>query len=462
MSPPDVVPLLTGWHTHEGPLHRSLAASLAALIDAHLLRPGDRLPSERTLARRLAVSRTTTAAAYDMLRQRGMVASIQGSGSTVAGPRGLRHDPAIATLASNPFIGDGRRDDTVIDLSVCRFDPPPLLVDALATGDELVDLIGAGHHTAGLPQLREAIAAHLSSSGLPTTPSQVLITTGSQQALSLIASDLERNDRVLIEDPTYFGTLHAYLHRRVRLLPIPFDELDRAASRTTDERRIDLIHVTSAVHNPTGRQLDTTTGHQLVDLARRCSATLVDDHALRYLADEHRPFLASHDPDADIITIGSFSKVLWSALRTGWMRAPAPTIARLTARKASLDLASPALDQALALHSLPYLEPLAVQRRERLQTARHYFRGRLVTEFPGWFDESHESGPFAWVRTDLDGVDGLIQTAAITGLRLTPGSSLSPTDRWNAYLRIAITANDETLETALFRLRQSVELYSRR
>ncbi len=454
MSTPDVVPLLATWRDQHGPLHHRLAASLTSLVDAHLLRPGDRLPSERQLARRLSVSRTTTAAAYDLLRQQGTATSIRGSGTTVAGRSGHRHDPSLATLATNPFIGQpgGATHNDVIDLTVCRFEPPAIIKELLASSESLLDTIGSGHHTAGLPALREALADHLSSRGLPTSPSQLLITTGSQQALALIASDLERNDRVLIEDPTYFGTLHAYTERRARLLPVAVDQLDASGALVANERRLDLIHVTSAVHNPTARQLDPTSGRRLVELADRSGATLVDDQTLRYLADEPRPFLASHEPHADVVTIGSFSKVLWSALRVGWLRAPEPTISRLTARKATLDLATPALDQALVLRCLPHLEPIAADRRERLRHARGQARTRVAERLPHWRDETEESGPFLWLRTHLDDADPIVHHADRAGVRIVAGRTLSPTDRSNAHVRIAITADDDALTTAVDRL----------
>jgi DNA-binding transcriptional MocR family regulator len=380
---------------------------------------------------------------------------VRGSGTTVTGNHVPRHNPSIATLAANPFIGQVHHAAPleVIDLSVCRFDAPSLITDALANAtDGLLQLVGNGHHTAGLPELRDSLAQAITAMGLPTAPSQLLITTGSQQALALVASELERNDRVMIEDPTYFGAIHAYLDRRAKLIPLDIDHLERAGTIATREHRVELIHVTSAIHNPTGRQLERAAGQRLVELAVQCGATLVDDQALRYLADEPRPFLAAHDPCADVITIGSFSKVLWSSLRVGWLRAPAPTIIRLSARKAALDLATPALDQALVLHCLPHLDALAAQRRHQLARARAHARALLVEQLPEWHDEGHDHGPFLWIRTDLDDTEPLLHAAAHAGVALTSGRLLTPTDRWNTHVRLAITASDDALDSAIRRL----------
>ena len=206
------------------------------------------------------------------------------------------------------------------------------------------------------------------------------------------------------------------------------------------------------MHNPTGRQLDIATGRRLVEFAGQSGATLVDDQALRYLSDDQRPFLASHDPHADVITIGSFSKVLWSALRVGWLRAPTPTISRLVARKAALDLATPALDQALVLHCLPHLEPIAAQRRHRLRQARDHLRTRLRIDLPHWYDDTDDTGPFLWLRTHLDDAEPIIYIAATAGLRLTAGRTLSASDRYNGHVRVALTAPYDTLDAAVDRL----------
>ncbi|MGB8862377.1 MAG: PLP-dependent aminotransferase family protein [Ilumatobacteraceae bacterium] len=375
----------------------------------------------------------------------------------MAGARTIRHDPSVAALASNPFIGHAGHHASAgyVDLSVCRFDPPLVVTDALANDTEgLLRLIGGGHHTAGLPDLRDALAHTLTSLGLPSSPAQLLITTGSQQALALVASELERNDRVMIEDPTYFGAMHAYLGQRAKLIPFAIDETETARTLAAHERRVDLIHVTSAIHNPTGRQLSRRAGERLVDLAAQCGATLVDDHALRYLADLPRPFLATHDSTADIITIGSFSKVLWSALRVGWLRAPTPTITRLSARKAALDLATPALDQGLVLHCLPHLDVLAALRRQQLSHSRSHARQLLAEQLPDWHDEGHEHGPFLWLRTNLHDAEPLREAAHRAGVGLTAGRTLTPTEHWNGHIRLSITASDDELDTAIDRLAQ--------
>ncbi len=144
--------------------------------------------------------------------------------------------------------------------------------------------------------------------------------------------------------------------------------------------------------------------------------------------------------------------MLWSALRVGWLRAPAPTIRRLVARKAALDLATPALDQALVLHCLPHLDPIAAQRREQLRLARAHLRSRLRADLADWHDETDDAGPFLWLRTHLHDADPIVQTAATVGVRLTSGRTLSPSERWNAHIRVALTAPDDALDAAVDRL----------
>lgn len=148
----------------------------------------------------------------------------------MTGTRTTRHNPSIATLAANPFIGtaNNHKPPGFIDLSVCRFGPPAIVTDALANAaDLLLPVIGNGHHTPGLPVLRETLAQAITTMGMPTLPSQLLITTGSQQALALhhVPEKLERNDRVMIKDPHLLGR-----HPR---LPRPESEAPSLSPSTT-------------------------------------------------------------------------------------------------------------------------------------------------------------------------------------------------------------------------------------
>jgi DNA-binding transcriptional MocR family regulator len=169
-----------------GPLHTKLSDALRQAIDLGHLPNGERLPSERELAQRLAVSRSTVVAAYDALRGERRLESRQGSGTRVCGNGGPRSStkalPMSNFLVSQVYrsLVEGR--DDLISLSCAILPAHPLVVETLGeivAGDNKV-FSQIGYLPAGLPELREALADMITDSGAPTTPDQVVVTNGAQ------------------------------------------------------------------------------------------------------------------------------------------------------------------------------------------------------------------------------------------------------------------------------------------
>ncbi|HEV3365588.1 MAG TPA: PLP-dependent aminotransferase family protein, partial [Acidimicrobiia bacterium] len=228
----DVTTLLNDWSAGRGPLHQKLAAALERAIRSGELPGGERLPSERSLAERLVVSRSTVVAAYAALVRAGMAESRHGSGTYVAPPRrpsGLTGgDPARPTtpLFQRLLAGEGPSD--VISFASATVPLPAILREAMeATVNEGLSRLTAmpGHQPLGLRSLREAVAEMLSRRGVPSTAEQILITTGAHQALNLCAALLVRpGDWVAVEDPTYPGCIDAFAAAGGRLAPLDVDE----------------------------------------------------------------------------------------------------------------------------------------------------------------------------------------------------------------------------------------------
>ena len=164
-----------------GPAYQRLATGLRALILDGRLPLGTRLPAERELARALGISRTTTSAAYALLRREGYLTSRRGAGSFASFP--FEPEPSQAGL---PWLGEA--EEGVIDLTVAA---PTALAEtfleaaAVALEQLPLHLRGDGYRVLGLPELREAVAEHYRRRGLPTTVEQVMITSGAQGALSV-------------------------------------------------------------------------------------------------------------------------------------------------------------------------------------------------------------------------------------------------------------------------------------
>ena len=210
-----VARLLVGTGAKNGPLYRQLSESLAELIDRGELPPMALLPSERALAAALTLSRTTVVTAYQTLRENGRLESRQGSGTRV------RPDDGRATVSGSVLAGDHAAAQflngplATIDFATAAL-PSLELVASVAAGltqDDYLRLTRAhhGYHLRGLPTLRDRIARWYTEQGLPTAPNEVLVTSGAQQALELVARGcLQPGDGVLVEQPRTDGALQAF------------------------------------------------------------------------------------------------------------------------------------------------------------------------------------------------------------------------------------------------------------
>ena len=216
ISGPHLARLLGAWRSAR-PGYVALAGALRLLVLDGRLPLRTRLPGERELASALGVSRTTTAAAYASLRDEGFLASRRGSGSWTS-------LPADRDAAPLPLGGLGG-EEAAIDLSCAATSAPEGAVHAAlaaATAELPRHLPGPGYDPLGLPVLRAAIAAHLDTRGVPTTPEQVLVTAGAQHALSLVAAHARRPGRPRPRrPPDLSGRARRDPRRGARPVPVP-------------------------------------------------------------------------------------------------------------------------------------------------------------------------------------------------------------------------------------------------
>src|SRR5258708_35895767 len=225
----EIVELLGSWSERQGPLYERLPAAFEQSIGTGELPPETRLPAERWLAQGLGVSRSTIVAAYTLLQERGWVTSRRGSGTEVCTPSTqrsmqLRHQQ-LNPLAHGPVIDSYLADPLeAIDLSTgapswpTGFDPAVCSI----TPDQITPLLDEyGYVPQGLPELRQAIAERYVRTNLRTTPEQILVTSGAQQAISLLATLLlQRGDTIILENPTFFGAIDAFRAAGARLATV--------------------------------------------------------------------------------------------------------------------------------------------------------------------------------------------------------------------------------------------------
>src|SRR4051794_24922635 len=402
--------LLGAWEG-PGPGYAALAAALRSLVLDGRLPLRARLPSERELAVTLGVSRTTTTAAYDLLRGEGYLESRRGSGSRVALPTGGAAERELV-LASR----QGERPDA-IDMSIAAMPAPGAMVEAVerATRDLAGHLGSTGYDPTGLPSLRASVAGHFAERGVPTTVDQVVITSGAQHALTLLLDVLlAPGDPALVEVPSYPNALAAFRRAGARFVPAPIGphgwDLDAMGGLFRDhEPRI--AYLLPDFQNPTGFLMDDDERAALLRAAGRASAHVVVDETFALLDLEPwrprpRP-AAAHDRDGRVITVGSMSKSFWGGLRVGWIRCSPPLARRLARARAAIDLATPVLEQLVAEHLLRDSAAVLDERRRLLSERRDVLAAALRRDLPAWSFRVPRGGLCLWAELERPEVEDL-------------------------------------------------------
>ncbi len=303
-----LVRLLGNWQetSSRTPLWRQLAEALRLLILDGRLTLQTRLPGERELAAALNVSRTTIASALGQLREEGFLYSRQGSGSRIVLPERPADLPLPAGISST------------LNLSTAALSAGPEVHQAFQHAMTLLPpyLAQTGYDQQGLPVLREAIARRYSERGLPTRPDEVMVVNGALSAFALILRLFTGpGDRVVIDAPTYPMAISAIQGASCRpvgvALPQQGWDCDGLAA-TIAQTAPRLAWLMPDFHNPTGRCMDAPTRQRVADIAARTRTTLVIDETMAdlwYNAPPPPP-LASFNPDAAVLTIGSAGKRL--------------------------------------------------------------------------------------------------------------------------------------------------------
>jgi DNA-binding transcriptional MocR family regulator len=453
-----MVASLGAWTNRPGPRYLRLAEAMQDVIARESTPAGSRLPAERELAQLLGVSRGTVVAAYAALAERGVVHRRQGSGTRVAGdapaaPLNPRHVyPQFGRFVGGPApqidlaFGAPYVDDVVWQLQA-------RVADVLRGGGPV-----HGYAPLGLPALREGIAARLSRHGLATEPDQILVTSGGQGALALLTAILVRpGDRVIVEAPTYPGAVELFSRAGASIVALP---RDHAGPRPDDLRHAlatmgaAFVFLIPTCHNPTGSVMHEQRRRELLRVCRERDVTVIDDLTTSEIVfdGEAPPTLATLDRGERILTVGSFSKILWGGLRVGWIRAPRSLILRLGRLKAASDLGSGLLDQAAVLATLGDIDEIAAGRREMAHRHHDRLRSELEARLPEWEITPSRGGYSLWVKLPAGTGDELAAAAMTRGVAIAQGSNSGPQDRFLDYVRLCYPAPEELLTEAAVRL----------
>ncbi|MFG2620449.1 PLP-dependent aminotransferase family protein [Streptomyces sp. NPDC048507] len=323
--------------------------------------------------------------------------------------------------------------------------------------------------TEGVPELRRAVAARLSARGLATTADDLLVTTGSQQGLGLLATALlEPGDTVLVENPTYLAALQCFGLAGVRVVPVPCDAeglLPDALARITARERPKLLYTVPTFQNPTGRTLPAGRRAEVARTAARLGLWLVEDDPYGELRYEGTaaPWIAAH-PGAEDRTalLGSLSKVMAPGLRLGWLRAPAALRRAAVVAKQAADLHTSTVDQLAAAHYLGAtgLDAHVARVREAYRERRDALLAGLGGALPAGSEWNRpEGGMFVWARLPA-GHDAaaLLGRAVAHEVAYVPGAPFFAESPDSRTLRLSFTAHTPAeITEGLGRLRRALQ-----
>lgn len=440
------------------PLYQQLEDQIRAAIREGRLQPGDRVPSTRHLAADLGLSRNTAKAAFNQLIVEGYLVAGAGSGTRVARdlPEQLLQVPSRKNKAQpeiTPILPAKSAEKMRATGQFIRQDADrvsrPFRPHTPAT-DEFPRQLWAGLTTRrarqtsrdllervdprGYKPLRRAVAAYLGSArGVACDEDQVIITAGAQQAIDLIAKILlDPGDVVCMEEPGYTPASQLFELSGATIAPVPVDQdglvveqLPNAAGKPK------LVYVTPSSQFPLGMTMSLPRRAALIDWAQRTGTVIVEDDyngEYRY-AGRPLPALYGLAPAGRVLYTGSFSKVLFPALRIGFVVVPPDLVDHFAAARWLTDRHSPPLEQAVLTDFI-----------EQGHFARHIRRMRTL----------YAERQAALVRTAADNLQGIIQVpAADAGMHLI--GWMHPGVSETMLLNAASRAGVELIPTSLFR-----------
>jgi GntR family transcriptional regulator/MocR family aminotransferase len=463
-----------------------------AIVDG-LLKPGSRLVSSRALATDLGVSRTTTLLALEQLIAEGYLVSRRGSGTYVADelpddvvqtrpsrpPSEPQHPPvsrrSIAIAAIPPpawrRAGPGNRP---FRLGVPALDLFPIRLWAQLVTRRLrsVTLSQLDYgDMAGLPALREAIAAHVSSArGTRCRADQVIVVAGAQRGLELISDVLlDYGDEAWMEEPGYQGARGALVTAGARIVPMPVDQdgldVDALAQQAGNPR---LVYVTPSHQFPLGVRMSLPRRLALLRWASTARTWIIEDDydsEFRYGAG---PVTCLHglDPDGRVIYVGSFSKTLFPSLRLGFLIVPSDLRDNMIAARRAGDIHPPAIDQAALAdliaegHFDRHLRRMRSAYRERLEAlmeaAEHFCSGVLRMR-------PVQTGMHAVADLESVSAERVFWEAAARGVEVMPLSAyfFGPRNPLNALLMGFSSMPPEALRSGMEQLAAAIDASTR-
>ncbi|MFI6523052.1 PLP-dependent aminotransferase family protein [Spirillospora sp. NPDC050679] len=438
--------------------HDSSAATLADRLRPEIgrLRPGERLPSSRALVERHKVSPVTVARALQLLSTEGLVVTRPGSGTFAAERPGPAAGPADLDWQA-VTLGDRAVDASGVTWLLT---PPPEGVIALSGGylhptlQPTRALAAAAARAARRPDAwelpplggsAELRAWFARAVGGHAAPSDVLITSGGQQSLTtVVRALLPPGSPLLVESPTYLGALAVARASGLHPVPVPMDEEGLRPDLLADAFAVTgarALYCQPTFHNPTGTVLTAARRAEVLAVARRAGAFVIEDDFARHLGIEPGPPpLAALDGDGRVVHIASLTKATAPSLRVAAVIARGPVAERIRATQLVEEFftARPLQETLLELVSSPGWPRHLRAVRTALKTRRDAVSAAFAEHLPGLAVSRPMGGMHQWVRLP-DGTDDveLAEAALRAGVLVSAGRSFFPAEPPGPFLRIS-------------------------
>lgn len=454
----------------ERSLTEQIVAAFREAISAGELEPGAKLPPTRELAETAGVNHLTAVRSYRRLRELGLVSSQVGRGTFVReaaaaalpeledadGTEWQRYVlPALPESHADRMMAEMYRHSQargLIPLSVgypsAQLFPFDAVREALNAALEREDSRALQYtDIAGLPAFVEQIAALSERRGAPEEPSDIVVTTGARQGLTLAARAIVRpGDVVACESPSFMGVIESVKSIDARVVPVAMDAegLDVGALEALLAREeIRFLAIQPRCHNPTGVDLAPHRRERLLELARRHGFFILEDGVYADLRfdDEDPPSLRSQSR-GHVIYIDSFSKTVGGGLRAGWIAASGPVRERILFEKRADDMHSATLTQLaiadfLASGAYPaHIERARAFYRERrdalMDAVDRHLRGlaTATTDEP--------NGGHLWLTLEVPLDESVLMTEAVrNGVTFVPGAAMLPQESHLTHMRLS-------------------------
>lgn len=321
----------------------------------------------------------------------------------------------------------------------------------------------------GLPELRQWVSAELGKQGATVSPDQVLITTGSQQGLDLIAKVLiDKDSRLLVESPTYLGALQAFTPMQPAVESIESDSGGVSASALREAlqkgERPRFIYLLPNFQNPTGRTMDEARREAVIAVCREHGLPVVEDNPygeLWFDAPPPKPLLARW-PEG-VVYLGSFSKILAPGLRLGYIVAPPALYPKLLQAKQAADLHTPGFNQRVVAEVIKdgFLDQHVPTIRARYHAQRDAMLAGLARELGPTGAEWTQpvGGMFVWVRLpERLNAQALLPKAVDAGMAFVPGAPFYAGEPDARALRLSfVTSTPEQIDKGMAALGRVVQ-----